>query len=566
MGKSRKPHSRFRSAICQTIRVAILCAIVVSVRQHHSWFRAQEAGNQSQRFSLTDITATLPEVTSFGDFHAQHGGQSLLNAQQQPVGMALQTSPIADDLVGYSGPTNLLLVFDKAGKIASVSIVSSGDTAEHVADCVHARDFWRQFQSLTWDEAAELNDIDAVSGATLTSLAIFQSVKKRLGGSAPSILFPRPLVVGEVEQFFPEADRLTPHPRFVHVWLVESADGETLGQVTRTSPAGNGVIGFAGPTDTLLAFNNEDEVLGFALRSSMDNPDYIKAIGEEDYFLTLFNERPLDELAKLDVYEERVEGVSGATMTSQAMAESLGLAAKASRIERTPRSAPSSNWKLRDVGTVLAILSGCLVGFTRLKGVRWLRRIHLLVMVAYLGFLNGDVLSQALMVGWAQNGLPWRVAPGLVLLTLAALVLPVATGRQIYCSHVCPFGAVQQLTKGRGRWQWRPGRRVSGLMKTIPIILLAIVVVTATRHWPINLAGIEPFDAFAYTVAGIATILIAITGLIWSFFTPMAYCRYGCPTGVVLDYARTNSKSDRLGRRDVVAIGLLLLALVNMYF
>ena len=79
---------------------------------------------------------------------------------------------------------------------------------------------------------------------------------------------------------------------------------------------------------------------------------------------------------------------------------------------------------------------------------------------------------------------------------------------------------------------------------------------------PIDLAHIEPFDAYLLTSAGIATIVIAIVGLVASLFVPMAYCHYGCPTGALLEFLRGRGKSDRFCRRDVAAALLVALAAI----
>jgi hypothetical protein len=42
----------------------------------------------------------------------------------------------------------------------------------------------------------------------------------------------------------------------------------------------------------------------------------------------------------------------------------------------------------------------------------------------------------------------------------------------------------------------------------------------------------------------------------------MAYCRYGCPTGALLEFIRAHGRSDRFGRRDVAALLLVALAQV----
>jgi hypothetical protein len=50
---------------------------------------------------------------------------------------------------------------------------------------------------------------------------------------------------------------------------------------------------------------------------------------------------------------------------------------------------------------------------------------------------------------------------------------------------------------------------------------------------------------------------IAIAGLGVSLLIPMAYCRFGCPTGAVLGYARLHGRSDRFSVRDWAALALL---------
>jgi hypothetical protein len=45
----------------------------------------------------------------------------------------------------------------------------------------------------------------------------------------------------------------------------------------------------------------------------------------------------------------------------------------------------------------------------------------------------------------------------------------------------------------------------------------------------------------------------------------MAYCKYGCPTGLVLSFVRSHGKADTFGRRDIVAALLVVLA-AGMYW
>ena len=143
-------------------------------------------------------------------------------------------------------------------------------------------------------------------------------------------------------------------------------------------------------------------------------------------------------------------------MTSTAVAQGIVLAAQ----QFTERSAISSEhgqqrWMLtvHDIGTLLVIFAGMLIGMTPLRAHRPLRVAFQLIVIGYLGLVAGNLLSQAMLVGWAQHGVPWRSATGLALLLLAALAVPITTRRNLYCSHLCPHGAAQQLLRRRLPWQ-----------------------------------------------------------------------------------------------------------------
>ena len=104
-------------------------------------------------------------------------------------------------------------------------------------------------------------------------------------------------------------------------------------------------------------------------------------------------------------------------------------------------------------------------------------------------------------------------------------------------------------------------------LEYLPAGLLLLVVVAAAIALPIDLAGLEPFDAYLVRAAGGATVVVAVVGLAASFFVPQAYCRFGCPTGALLEFVRARGPTDRFGRRDAAALTLLALAAaLNWYY
>ena len=104
-------------------------------------------------------------------------------------------------------------------------------------------------------------------------------------------------------------------------------------------------------------------------------------------------------------------------------------------------------------------------------------------------------------------------------------------------------------------------RKLVPWLETVPAIFLSLALLVAMFHWPLSLAGIEPFDAFFFLeLVSVGSVVIAILGLIASALVPMAYCRFGCPTGALLSQLKYSGRSDRLTRRDVAAVLLLGLA------
>src|SRR5690606_27391662 len=129
--------------------------------------------------------------------------------------------------------------------------------------------------------------------------------------------------------------------------------------------------------------------------------------------------------------------------------------------------------------------------FTNLRGRNWLRRVWQVLLISYLGLINVDLLSQALFVGWVQNEIPWRIAPSLVLLCVAALVVPLATKTQIYCHHLCPHGAAQELLRNRLPWRLHLPSWMDRALSFVPSALLVLVFVVAIWQLPLDLTGIE---------------------------------------------------------------------------
>lgn len=573
------PGRPWRAAVLILLRIGLVAAVAGII--HHA--DRQRTARQAQQPAVTPPLEIVRELfPAASALSATEGGAfEVSDADEGRLGAVVQTSPQSDRIVGFSGPTNVLLGFDPQDRITGVRILWSRDTREHVAQVVADGRFLPAYTGLTRASAAAGPPTDAVTGATLTSLAIAEAITHRLGGVERSLRFPESLAVDDVQPLFVTAAAVVPDPDVVALWRVRDQQGKAIGRVLRTSPAADNIVGYQGPTEALIGLTPRDDastgapdeasvrdlvVTGVRVGRSYDNEPYVGYVRDDRYFFRTFHGLTLAELAAFDLRAEGVEGVSGATMSSMAIAEGLTAAARRTvedlaRVDQRSE-AKRRDWSVRDVGTSLVTVIGVVLGLSSLRGRRWLRLVWLVLLVGYLGFLNGDLVSQALLVGWVQHGVPWRTMPGPLLLTAAALCLPIVTRRNVYCSHLCPHGAAQQLLKGWLPWRLSIGSRWRRRLSAIPGLLLLWVVLVASGGWAFSLVDIEPFDAYVPTIAGWATLTIFTAGLLASLLLPMAYCQYGCPTGALLNYLRRHGRHDRLGLRDALAAVCLIAALV----
>jgi len=284
----------------QIARLALLAVIVWLIRDQHQWYRAQERGREGPVLRIEQVRPFYPAAERLGPWDPQTGGRAVLDDRGELLGYAVQTSPDCDRIIGYCGPTNTLIALDRQERIIGIAILDSEDTPEHVAAVRRDERFLRYFAGYRPKELRAMPRPDAVSGATLTSMAVAESVVRRLAGVRPSFRFPDPIQVEEVRRFLPKAARLVRDRRHPRLLRVLDAEGRWIGLAARTAPTTDDLIGYQGPIDTLLVLDTEARIVGIALRKTYETEKYVRYVVEDEYFMTFFNGRTLAQLARLD--------------------------------------------------------------------------------------------------------------------------------------------------------------------------------------------------------------------------------------------------------------------------
>lgn len=123
------------------------------------------------------IEALAPDAASWTFTVNDSASWIVSDAAGAKLGVVIATAPYAKDVQGFAGPTPLYIYVDQSGQIAQIVAADNSETADF---------FRRAFDGLTsqWkgknaEQASQLK-VDAVSGATFSSNAIVQNVRRAL--------------------------------------------------------------------------------------------------------------------------------------------------------------------------------------------------------------------------------------------------------------------------------------------------------------------------------------------------------------------------------------------------
>jgi hypothetical protein len=106
-----------------------------------------------------EVAELLPGAKRLRVDSGPRGGHFVLDASGQKVGYVVRTMPHSREIVGYSGPSDVLVVSDAADKVVGISIRHSYDTPSHVDDVKLDLLFMESWNGRGWDEIAAIKEL-----------------------------------------------------------------------------------------------------------------------------------------------------------------------------------------------------------------------------------------------------------------------------------------------------------------------------------------------------------------------------------------------------------------------
>ena len=291
-------------------RAGILIALGFLIYTQGRWFSQQRPVTisllQARRFFPTAERLTLRDPERALYYATDRQGAVL--------GCLLTTSPQTDDIIGYSGPNNLLAVLDDKGTLIGLELLTSKDTHEHVK-------LIRQQPGIS----APLPRLETRRGSSSQNCG---RQRRNIDAALPS---PKPRKKDWPDQPPPCASRIRSRSRtFGHSFPPPPALRTKAGagkssrptgicSVTQfgTSPEADNVGGYRGPTEALVVLQPDGGTVHTVLiRHSYDTESYVKQVRTDSQLLKNFQGRSTESLAAAK--GEKIQGVSGATQTSWA--------------------------------------------------------------------------------------------------------------------------------------------------------------------------------------------------------------------------------------------------------
>ncbi|RLE07189.1 MAG: hypothetical protein DRJ06_06385 [Candidatus Aminicenantes bacterium] len=248
-----------------------------------------------------------------------------------------------------------------------------------------------------------------------------------------------------------------------------------------------------------------------------------------------------------------IDTVSGATMTSKALVESVRRASRAIAIRYLGFKLPSDPKPTINIGgaevTLLLLLLVGLIGRSKIVSPQPWRKIlrwgSMLTGMIVLGFVYNRPLTLAhinkVILGYWPA---WWSNPYFYLLILGVLGLFLLTDKNPYCEWFCPFGAVQETLKVVGGGSKKLPPSLHRLLRWAQRLAVLVIVCLALYYRNPSTASYEVFGALFHLVGSNFHFVLLGVVLVASLFLHRPWCNYLCPVRPATEFIR-------LGRRSI---------------
>lgn len=312
---------------------------------------------------------------------------------------------------------------------------------------------------------------------------------------------------------------------------------DAAGNLVGYAGVGHG-SGYAGPMEVIVGIDPSGTLLGVEMVEERESPGFFRLVRNSKLFAN-YTGRAMDEPLQLG---DDLDSVTGATMSSEGVAQSVRAAVRSIAAEGLQTSLPAPEQRIQfglpEVILILLFVSGY-VGH-KLRNPRVKRAMRWGTLVAgmlTIGFLYTLPLTISMIVSFLSGYWPdWHTHLYWYLLIGGIIFVTTVEAKNPYCGWFCPFGAFQECLGAVAKAKTYRPRELNVPLKWLQrgLVLTAIVLGLALRQ-P-GVAGYEPF-ATLFDLRGTPVqwaLLIIVTLASLMMYRP--FCNHLCPIDPVVDF------------------------------
>lgn len=294
------------------------------------------------------------------------------------------------------------------------------------------------------------------------------------------------------------------------------------------------IRGYGGEIKVGIIINEKGQITDVKHISSKETASYLADIQNSGFY---------DQFQEVSVSggEQQIDAVSGATLTSKAIAGTV------SELVNIGTPYPVSNYAdidevnyfsllavLSDVWILHIVMIGLMFLFAMQKWYKKTKKSVLILSILsaiYIGFFLNNSFTY---ISFIHPFIGTSVSSLVGLYSLMVLIGAI-WGKNTYCKYVCPFGNVQRILikvnpYKTSRKFFLSNKWVKRIRAAFTVIILTGVLL-GLRNW----SNYELFpDLFGWSMISVWTI-IAVATIFVTLIYPMIWCRLLCPTGSILD-------------------------------
>lgn len=521
---------------------------------------------QAERFS--DKTGEAPVFQAYGPENS--AGEAEL------LGYAFQTSDYPPEEVGYSSTIDVLVGLNLDAQLTAIFVLDYNESFRSSrGDFLDTPTFQPQFRGKSLTEEFRVGrDVDGVSRATITSWATTRGIYNAAREVAATYL-PESGIRSRNDSMANVRAHLAPlswedmvSEGLIQQGTLEYPDGTSL--TLSLTYMGNEVLG-----DILVGSDAYSQAERAASSRFDQGKLYLVNIAgdaSDPFRQERLSIRQGDTLYDLDRRQSVYAGSADAGKTTDqgnfsvamVLPEDLDLSqpftvaydpengqppltidANISGVQRnlalgepvpSPFSVPvtsDNNWsRLLPLAILLSLV---MIAFWRKSApLRW---VALTATLLWLGFIDGGFLSVSHLLNGLNQGMSLFTGnTALLLIVVFTLVTTFIWGR-VFCSSVCPFGALQDIISylTPKKWQRPVPAWIHDKAIYLKYLILALLVGMAVFYSQVSLFQyFEPFGTLFFYSSSIVLWSILILILLASIPVKRFYCRYVCPLGAAL--------------------------------